>query len=114
MAKKIAVNELTLGSTNTYEDKVLLIRESVLVEICLAVPASPSVYLFLSNPFIFGCAGSLMQSTGLSVATHRLSLFAVSGGYALVEVRGLLVVVARLGEHWLQGTWALVVAAHRL
>ena len=46
LAKRIAVNELTLGSTNTYEDKVLSIREYVLVEICLAVPASPSVYLF--------------------------------------------------------------------
>ena len=104
----------TCEDTNMYEDKVLLIRESVLLEICLAVPASPSVYLFLSNPFIFGCAGSLMQSTGLSVATHRLSLVAVSGGYSLVEVRGLLIVVACLGEHWLQGTWALVAAAHRL
>ena len=94
--------ELTRGSTNTYEDKVLYIREYVLVEICLAVPASPVfVCLFLSNSFIFGCAVSLMQSTGLSVAAHRLSLVAVSGGYSLVEVHGVLVLVTPLGEHWL-------------
>jgi len=42
-----------------------------------------------------------MQSMGLFVAAHRLSLVAVSGSYSLVEVHGLLVVVTSLGEHWL-------------
>ena len=59
------------------------------------------MFIYLSNSFIFGCAGSLMQSTGLSVAAHGLSLVAVSGSYSLVEVHGLLVVVTSRGEHWL-------------
>ena len=75
--------ELTRGSTNTDEDKVLYIREYVLVEICLAVPASPVfVCLFLLLFPIFwevgdrGSCCDLCQSV-LSMFSSRS--FIVSG-----------------------------------
>ena len=62
--------------------------------------------IYLSNSFIFGCAGSLMQSTGLSVAAHGLSLVAVRGDYSLVLVPGLLTAaVSPIAEHRLS-SWA--------
>ena len=49
------------------------------------------------------------------VALHMLSPVAVSGGYPLVVVRGLLIVLTSLVvEHNFLGTWALVDLAHRL
>ena len=49
------------------------------------------------------------------VALHMLSPVAVSGGYLLVVVQGLLIVLTSLVvEHDFLGTWALVVPAHRL
>ena len=50
------------------------------------------------------------------VAVHRLSLVAASGGYSLVAVQGLLIVVVAslVVEHGLQGVWASVVMAYRL
>ena len=42
------------------------------------------------------------------------SLAAASGGYSLFAVLRLLIAVAFLGEHRLQGTWAAVVSAPRL
>ena len=64
-------------------------------------PAGKSLSLFLKCClFIFGCAGSLLLH-GLS------SPVAVSGGYSLVAVHGLLIVVAStVVEHGLLGTWA--------
>ena len=54
--------------------------------------------------FIFGCAGSLLL--------HRLSLVAVSTGYCLVTVCGLLIAVASpVVEHESSGPWASVIAA---
>ena len=48
----------------------------------------------------------------VSVAAHRLSLVAVSGGCSLAAVHGPLIAVASLAaEHRLQGTWASVAEA---
>ena len=49
----------------------------------------PLLILFFNYLSIFGCAG-------VFVAVHGLSLVAVSGGYSLVVVHGLLIVVASL------------------
>ena len=48
------------------------------------------------------------------VAVHGLSLVVASRGYSLAAVCGLLIVVASLVEHGLQGVQTSVVAAHRL
>lgn len=49
--------------------------------------------------FIFGCAGSLLHS-GFSLAV-------ASGGYSLVGVRGLLILVAfHVAKHGLEGSRA--------
>ena len=57
--------------------------------------------------FIFGCAGSLLL--------HRLPLVAVSTGYSLVTVCGLLIAVASpVAEHESSGPWASVIAARGL
>ena len=49
------------------------------------------------------------------VATQAFSLGVANGGFSLVALHGLLIVLASLvAEHRLQGTWASVVAAHRL
>ena len=52
------------------------------------------VCFFLIFIFIFGCAGP--------VATHRLSLAALSRSYSLVAVHGLLMVASLVAEHGLQ------------
>jgi len=58
----------------------------------------PLVLLFVFYSFIFGCAGSLLLC--------RLSLVAGSGGYSLVEVRGLCTAVASLVlENGFQACW---------
>ena len=49
--------------------------------------------VFLIFIFVFGCAGP--------VATHRLSLVALSMGYSLVAVHGLLTVASLVAEHGL-------------
>ena len=55
--------------------------------------------------FIFGCTGPSF------IAAHRLSLLEVSGGYSLVVVPRLLIVVASfVRERERQGVGALVVA----
>ena len=45
---------------------------------------------------------------------HGLSLVAVSGGYSLIVVLGLLIVMAAAAAEQSPGVWASVVAAHRL
>ena len=71
--------------------------------------SSPTLVVFCFCFVIFflfiGCAGFLFLPTGLS-------LVAESGGYSLVAVCGLLIVVASpAAECGLVGTWASVVAA---
>ena len=57
--------------------------------------------------FIFGCTGSR--------CCIGFSLVAVSKGYSLVAMCGLLIVMASLvAQHSLQGLWALVIVAYRL
>ena len=59
-------------------------------------------FFFKINYLIFACVGSLLLQ-GFFV----FSLVAVSRGYSLVAVLGLLIAVAFLvAEHRLYGTWA--------
>ena len=44
----------------------------------------------------------------------ELSLVAVSGGYSLVAILGLLIAMASVAAEQSLGAWASVVAVHRL
>ena len=62
---------------------------------------SSHIYLFM-----FGCAGSLLLC--------RLSLVVVSRGYSAVVEYALVIALASLVKHRLQGMQASVAAAHGL
>ena len=92
--------------SNTFSIPVLSSPSETLTRWTLVYPIYLR-YLF-ENQFIISTTLGLCCSAGFSPAV-------ASGGYSLVSVHGLLIVVASLVvEHRLQDMWASVVAAHGL
>ena len=65
----------------------------------ITLPVKP-IFPPLSLLLLFGCAGSLLQCRGSSLLREGFSLVAVSKGYSLVVMCGLLVAVGSVvAEH---------------